>query len=110
MSAHAAQDAATSRAPTRKSEPPARDHEELLVAAHRLRARGWTEAAAFAFFGDMRRETRRVGKRIRRMSDQQLDRRLTGYQAEMANRSHRKPRGDLIELRSAPRWPWRTRT
>lgn len=86
------------------------DQADLLVAAHRLRAKGWTEQACMAFMADVARETPRVGRRLRRMSDTQLERRLSRYSSRQAALAQHRRRGDLIQLRSDPRWPWRTAT
>lgn len=91
--------------------PLERDRDHILVAAYRLRALGWTESAALLFIEDMSRISKdRAGRRIRRMSDAQLRRRLFGYERDRRKFANAQRRGDLIQIRASHRWPWRVST
>lgn len=114
MSVTAAQVAATpAQAPTceTKNEEPLKGKEDLLVAAYRLRAIGCTEQAAVLVLDTIRRDgVRRVGRYVRRLSGTQLHKVVRRVERDATRAAHSTARGDLIVLRSDPRWPWRVST
>lgn len=113
MNASAAQRAATEQAPTcfTKNEAPQRGNEDTLIAAYRLRALGCSEQAAVLILASLADQgVRRVGRFVRRMPAEKVRSLIIKFEADTAEVASRRPRGDLLIIRSDPRWPWRTST
>lgn len=103
---------ATTSAPT-PTVPPGESGTPLadfVAAARTLHTRGWAEGAAIAALETFRAQgVAGLSRRVARMNAKQ-DRTFREHFAREA-RSHRpNRRGDIITIRSAPHWPWRTST
>lgn len=102
---------ATAQAPTCQTVPPGESGTPLadfVSAAQVLFTRGWPEKAAIAALETYRAQgVSGLRRRVSRMTTEQ-DRTFRQHFTREASQHRRNRRGDLITLRSAPRWPWRT--
>lgn len=84
---------------------------DVLHAVFRLRAHGFTEAGALWLLGRLTdggvRDVRRV---VGAMPQDRLALLVREHERAAAHEAARRPRGDLLRLRSVARWPWRTST
>lgn len=100
-------------APTLNTVPPGESGTclaELVCAARVLAERGWSEAAATAALETFHAQgVRGLRRRVERMSPAQ-DRRFREHFRREARNHRPGRRGDIISLRTDPRWPWRVST
>lgn len=83
---------------------------DLVAAARVLHLKGWPEPAAVAALETFRAQgVTSLHRRVSRMNPRQAQE-FRAHFAREARAHSPSRRGDIIRLRSAARWPWRTNT